>query len=65
MRWVFLDTETYYNDEYSLRKISIPEYIHSPLFQLNGCAVMEGLHATPYWVEGPEFPHLLEELRPS
>ena len=26
---------------------------------------MEGLHATPYWVKGPEFPHLLEELRPS
>jgi hypothetical protein len=41
MSYVVLDFETYYDKEYSLRKMTPVEYILDPRFEVIGCAVIE------------------------
>lgn len=41
MKTVVLDFETYYDAEYSLRKMTPVEYIMDPRFEVIGCAVIE------------------------
>ncbi len=38
---ITVDFETYYNKDYSLRKMTPVEYVRSPLFETIGCAVKE------------------------
>lgn len=46
MKTVFIDFETYYDDEYSLRKMTPIEYVLDPRFEAIGCAVVvNGLSA--------------------
>lgn len=40
MKTVFVDFETYYDDEYSLRKMTPIEYVLDPRFEAIGCAVV-------------------------
>ena len=42
MKVFTLDFETYYDDKYSLKKITMEEYIRSPLFEIIGVGVAEG-----------------------
>ena len=52
MKLYILDGESYYDRDYSLRRLD-PPYILDPRFELIGIPVKEpGLAA--YWVEGPE-----------
>jgi len=60
MKIVFIDFETYYSDTYSLKYMTVPEYIYSPEFELIGAAVIDG--GDPYWVEGPDFATFLSSL---
>lgn len=62
MRQIFLDFESYYSDDYSLRKMSIPEYLLDIRWQTIGLAVKEGLAGTAYWVDGPDVPKLLADI---
>jgi DNA polymerase len=39
MNILILDFETYFDAAYSLRKLSIPEYVHDPRFHVHGLAV--------------------------
>jgi len=41
-----LDFETYYDKEYSLRKLTIAEYIHDPRFEVIGVSVKVNGQAT-------------------
>lgn len=46
-----LDFETYYDDEYSLKKMENAEYVMDPRFEIIGCAfIMNGLPAQ--WISG-------------
>lgn len=58
MKVIALDFETFYSQEYSLRKMTPVEYICDPRFEAIGCAVYEGhpSNAPVFWVEGPDLP---------
>jgi DNA polymerase len=55
MRKLFLDWETYYDDVYSLKKMTPVEYILSPQFEELGCAVAYD-DEPARWVDGPDLP---------
>ena len=57
MKIYFLDFETFFSDEYSLRRMTPAEYILDPRFQVNGCAFKEGIWGVPFWLDGEELPH--------
>jgi len=61
MKITVLDFETYYDKEYSLRKMTPVEYILDYRFEAIGCAVKE-FKAAPYWVDGPDLPKFFAQL---
>lgn len=63
-RLLFLDFETYYDDEYSLRKMAPPNYILDPRFETIGCAVKEG-DAPSTFIDGPDFPRFIAQFDPA
>lgn len=65
MKLLFMDYETFYTDEYSLKKMTPVEYILDPRFIVNGCAFKEGLEGTPYWVDGPDFEGHMQTFDPN
>lgn len=56
MKFIFLDAETYYDQVYSLKKMTPIEYILDDRFELLGLAVAEGFSDEPYWLEPEEVP---------
>lgn len=61
---VYVDVETYYSDEYSLRKMTVPEYVNSPLFECIGWGVAVD-DEEPRWLSPDEFKALLRTLPPD
>jgi len=54
---VFLDFETYYDKEYSLRKMTIPEYVRDPRFKVLGASI--AIDDGPIvWYEGEDMPDI-------
>ncbi len=63
IKLLFLDFETYYDNEYSLRKMPTPNYILDPRFECQMVAVEEfGVGAQI--IDGPDFPHYLKQFDP-
>ncbi len=65
MKPIFLDYETLYTDEYSLRKMSAVEYILDPRFECHGCAVKIGYDGRPFWLDGNDLPRFFSKLDPN
>lgn len=68
MNTVFGDFESFFDKEYSLRKMSPVEYILDPRFETIGIAVKHGHPSndqTPYWVEGPDVQKFFDGLDPN
>ena len=65
MRLIFLDFETYYDKEYSLRKMTPVEYVLDPRFEVIGCAIKDGMDGKPYWLDGDALPAFFASLDPS
>jgi DNA polymerase III epsilon subunit-like protein len=65
MNILVLDLETYYSDEFTLKRMSPVEYILDPRFIANGCAIMDGLDGVPYWVDGDYLPDFFRHLNPD
>lgn len=65
MNLLFLDFETYYDAEYSLRRISIPQYILSPRFAVHMCACKVGLENPSKAIDGADFPRWLAQFDPA
>lgn len=61
---LYLDFETYYSKEYSLRKMTAVEYIHNPQFEVQGCAVAIG-DSPAVWLEGPAFAQWIKSHDPN
>lgn len=62
MQTIFCDFETYYDDDYSLRKMTPAEYVLDPRFECIGCAIKEGVDGPNYWVDGPDLPTFFSRL---
>lgn len=63
MRTIFADAESFYSTEYSLRRITPPEYILGDQWETHGWAVIdEHLSSKPFWLEGDEFANYLQRL---
>jgi DNA polymerase len=60
---IVLDFETYYDQEYSLRKMTPVEYILDPRFECIGCAVEDGDKA--FWLTPDELRTYLKALPPK
>lgn len=52
MRIIFLDFESFYSKTYSLRRMTVPEYILGAEYETIGCAVIDGVDGEPFWLEG-------------
>jgi DNA polymerase len=61
---LFLDFETYYDPQYSLRKMTVPEYVLDRRFQtiMVACAKDEGPTDI---IDGPDFPQYLYQFDPT
>lgn len=57
------DIETYFDKQYSLRKLTPPEYIMDDRFELIICAV--NLNGKSFIVEGPDFGKFLKSVDPT
>jgi hypothetical protein len=63
-RLLFLDMESYYDDEFSLRKMPTPSYILDSRFEVQMCAVKEG-NEPSHIVDGIDFPKYLAQFDPA
>jgi DNA polymerase len=61
MRTVFMDFETFYSDEFTLKKLTPVEYILDPRFEVNGVAIIDG-DEPAYWLDGPDIPGFFAKL---
>lgn len=59
--FVFLDFETYYDDEYTLKKLVTPAYILDPRFEVLGVSVAVG-DGDPVYVTAPNVEKVLRAL---
>jgi len=59
--WIF---ETYFDDEYSLRKMPTPNYIFDKRWEMICCAVKEDL-GRPTVIDGPDFPAFIKGFDPA
>ncbi len=62
---LFLDYETYYDDQFSLKKLTPPEYILDKRFEVHGCAVKEGVDGKGFWLEHEELGTYFKSLDAS
>lgn len=61
MKYLFLDLETYYDQEYSLKRMTPLEYALDPRFEALGCGFIDGGGAR-LWVEGPDLPRFFDDV---
>jgi len=62
--WLFLDFETYYDAQYSLRKMTVPEYLLDARYETILCACAVDL-APSQIVDGPNFGQWLHQFDPT
>ena len=61
MQCLFLDFETFYSDDYSLRRMTPVEYIMDPRFEALGCAfIWQG--GSTIWIDGPELADYFHDI---
>jgi DNA polymerase III epsilon subunit-like protein len=64
LKTIILDFESFFSQDYSLRKMTPVEYILDPRFECIGAAVKEESDA-PYWVDGDDLPLFFADLAPQ
>ena len=62
MTIITLDFETYYDDEYSLRKLTYEQYVRDPRFEAIMCSIHIPSERELYWVKGDEIGKELQRL---
>jgi DNA polymerase len=64
MKFIFQDYESFYSQEYSLRKMTPIEYILDPRWETTLCAFAQD-DEDPYWIDGPEVGNHLATFNPD
>jgi len=64
MDYWFIDYESYYSTEYSLRRMTVPEYILDPRFECMGAAVKR-LGEAARWIDASDLPAFFADLDPA
>ena len=62
MTIITLDFETYYDDDYSLRKLTYEQYVRDPRFEAIMCSIHIPSERELYWVKGDEIGKELQRL---
>lgn len=62
MRTIFLDFETYWDQQYSLRQMTPVQYILDPRFEVQLLTVRDGLDGTTYHIDGPDVAEFFRTL---
>jgi len=65
LEFFFVDFETFYSSEYTLKKMDPPSYILDPRFEAIMLGVARGFSDPPYIVDGPDIPSFLHSLPPN
>jgi hypothetical protein len=65
MQTWFVDYETYYDKDYSLRKMTPVEYVLDNRFECIGAAVKNGINGQAYWIDGDKLPAFFATLDPK
>jgi DNA polymerase len=65
MKTIFIDYESYYSNEYSLRKMTPVEYVLDHRFECIGAAIKEGVDGESYWVDGDDLPLFFKDNKPE
>jgi len=58
----FVDFETFYSSDYTLRSLDPPSYILDPRFEAICLGVAKGFTDTPFLIDGPDIPDFLDNL---
>jgi DNA polymerase I-like protein with 3'-5' exonuclease and polymerase domains len=61
MKRLFLDFESFWSDDYTLKKMTPIEYINDQRFEALGCAFIDEGGAK-VWVDGPDLPDFFETI---
>lgn len=61
MKILWLDFESFYDNDYSLSKMTAAEYILDPRFEALGCAFIQP-QGEAVWVDGPDLPAFLDGI---
>jgi DNA polymerase len=61
----FLDFETFYSSDYTLRSLDPPSYILDPRFEAICLGVAKGFTDPPFLIDGPDIPQFLSTLPPN
>jgi DNA polymerase bacteriophage-type len=61
LQYLFLDFESFYDDTYSLKKMTPLEYALDPRFEALGCGFV-GIGGNVWWVDGPNLPAFFDSI---
>lgn len=61
--FIVIDFESFYDQQYSLRKMTPVEYILDPRFECMGASITEGNDGVPFWLDADQLPAYLESKR--
>ncbi|MDE2100310.1 MAG: hypothetical protein KGL39_23870 [Patescibacteria group bacterium] len=61
MRFIVIDLESYFDSEYTFKKLSTEEYVRHPKFGLHGAAIKEAANQPAYWLDEPHLRHWLNQ----
>jgi hypothetical protein len=64
MRMIFADIETFFSKEYSLRHLTVPEYVLDPRFELI-CVSAQVDDGPIQFIDGPDFATWLKQFDPA